>query len=219
MRPEYPLAIFDLDGTLTDSGPGIIGSVRKTLSALGRPIPPADILRRFIGPPTWSSFRVLCSMSPAEADGAVRVFRGIYAAGGVFESSVYPGIPALLDGLRAAGAKLAVATSKPGSQAERVLEHFDLARRFDLLSAADETDRSGGKEELIRPALRKLGFPAREAVMIGDTKFDASGAGKAGVAFIGVLYGFGTREEIRRAGGRVFARTVPQLSAMLLREG
>ncbi len=216
MRAEYPLALFDLDGTLTDSGAGITGSVRRTLLRMKRPVPPPDVLRRFVGPPAWQSFQQLCAMSPAEADEGIRIFREIYGESGAFDSRVYDGIPALLDSLRRAGAKLAVATSKPRSMAMKVLRHFNLLRRFDTVSAAPEDDHGVGKEELIRPVLAKLKVPAARAVMIGDTRFDAAGARKAGVNFIGVLYGFGTEEELRRAGGRVFARSVEELSSLLI---
>lgn len=218
MNLKYSLVIFDLDGTLTDSGSGIISSVRKTLISMGRPVPPQDTLRRFIGPPTWDSFRILCKMSSPEAEEAVRRFRKIYGSEGLFDNRVYNGIPELLDHLRAAGTKLAVATSKPGSMAKKVLDHFGLSPHFDMISAADETDRGGGKEALISQVLKNLGVSARDTVMIGDTKFDASGAHKAGVSFVGVLYGFGTKEEIRRAGGSVFALSVADLEKVLFQK-
>lgn len=216
MRSKYRAVLFDLDGTLTDSGPGIISCVRKTIRHMNCPELPPGTLRRFIGPPTWISFRTFCGLSPEETQKAVGYFRGIYDAEGVFDNSVYAGIPELLDDLHGAGALLAVATSKPGSQACKVLDHFGLTRKFDDIAAADESDRESGKEKLIRSVLENEGVSPEEAAMIGDTKFDAAGARKAGVDFIGVLYGFGTEEEMRREGAAAFVRSVDGLYGMLL---
>lgn len=216
MRSKYREVLFDLDGTLTNSGPGIIDCVRKTIRHMNCPELPIGTLRRFIGPPTWSSFRTFCGLSPEDTQKAVQYFRGIYDAEGVFNNSVYDGIPELLDDLRGAGVLLAVATSKPGSQACKVLDHFGLTPKFDDISAADESDKESGKEKLILSVLEKEGISQEETVMIGDTKFDAAGARKAGAGFIGVLYGFGTEEEMRREGAAVFARSVDGLYGMLL---
>ena len=211
MQSRYRLVCFDLDGTLTDSGPGIIGCVRKTIAHMGCPELSADTLRRFIGPPTWNSFRTFCHLSPERAQEAVDYYRVLYREGGVFENSVYDGIPELLDTLRGTGTVLAVATSKPRSMADVVLEHFGLAEKFDHVAAAGESDRDSDKEQAIRAVLAESGIPPEEAVMIGDTKYDAAGARGAGVDFVGVLYGFGTEEEMRGEGAAVFARTVQDL--------
>jgi phosphoglycolate phosphatase len=216
MRAGYRAALFDLDGTLTDSAPGITGSVRYALERMGRPVPPADALRRFIGPPLYPSFRGFCGMTDAEAQEAVRLYREDYAAGGAFRASVYPGVPELLGRLRAAGVFLAVATSKPRNMTDRVLEHFGLAERFDFVSAPDASVKTLTKDAVILPAVRAAGCAPAEAVMVGDTRYDAEGARLAGTAFIGVLYGTDTRAEIAAAGGSVFARTVRELSALLI---
>jgi phosphoglycolate phosphatase len=208
--------LFDLDGTLTNSAPGIIGSLKKALARLGYPEPAPDLLRRFIGPPMFGSLEKFCKMSPAEADEAVRVYRGIYNRTGVYENEVYPGIPDLLDRLRESGAKLAVATTKPAFATAKVLEHFALSPRFDFVSAADESERESNKKGLILTALRALDCPPERAVMVGDTKFDAEGARDAGTDFIGVLYGFGTRGEMEREGARRFAPDVFTLGGMLI---
>ena len=216
MTPRYLLALFDLDGTLTNSGPGVMDCVARALAGMGLPVPPKTTLRRFIGPPLFQSFTTLCGLSPEQADKAIRRFRELYDNGGIFNNSVYDGIPEALTALRAAGLRLAVATSKPGPMAKVVLEHYDLARYFDDVSAADESERGGGKEKLIRPVLEHAGCEPGRAVMIGDTKFDAAGARNAGTDFLGVLYGFGTEEELRREGARRFARTPAEIARMLI---
>lgn len=207
--------LFDLDGTLTNSAPGILGSLKKALKQLGHPEPTQELLRRFIGPPMFESMRKFCGMTPEEAQTAVCAYREIYNRTGVYENEVYPGIPELLDRLRSAGVLLSVATSKPAFATQKVLEHFGLSSRFDFVSAADESERESNKKNLILTALNVFGCPPECAVMVGDTKFDAEGACGAETDFIGVLYGFGTREEMERAGGRVFVPDVSGLGCML----
>ena len=216
MKSKYRLVFFDLDGTLTDSGPGIIDCVRRTVRHMNCPELPPDTLRRFIGPPLWGSLTKFCHLSAEDTQKAVDYFRSIYDTEGAFNNSVYDGIPELLDGLREAGAMLALATSKPCSMAHRVLDYFELSRKFDYVAAADESDKGDGKEQLMLPVLKKAGVLPEEAVMIGDTKYDAAGARKAGVDFVGVLYGFGTEEEMRREGGKIFSPTVEGLYGRLL---
>lgn len=216
MRAKYDFALFDLDGTLTDSGPGVTGCVRFALEHMERPVPPPETLRRFIGPPLFDSFSKLCGMNGQEAEQAIRLYRENYKNGGIYNNSVYDGIPETLEALRNAGLRLAVATSKPESMARVVLGHFDLEKYFDFISAADESDRSGGKEHLILPVLERAKCEPCRAVMVGDTKFDAAGARKAGTGFVGVLYGFGTEEEMRGEGAESFAHTPDGIARILV---
>lgn len=215
MTARYDVVLFDLDGTLTDSGPGVTGCVRMALEHMGRPVPPPETLRRFVGPPLFESFTKLCGMAPQDADTAIGLFRERYNTEGVYDNAVYPGIPEALAALREAGARNAVATSKPASMAKVVLEHFGLLQYFDFVSAADESDRGGGKETLILPVLEKTGCAPARAVMVGDTKFDAAGSRNAGVDFLGVLYGFGTEDEMRREGAQRFAHSPADIARML----
>lgn len=216
MSLKYPFIIFDLDGTLTDSGAGIIHSVQKTLNQMDWQVPGTEILRRFIGPPLWTSFTHFCAMEPKQANQAVEYFHEIYNSTGIFENKVYEGIPQLLTELQKSGACLAVATSKPRTASDVVLEHFHLKPFFKYISAEDDSERGGGKEARISQVLEESGFPADRAVMIGDTKFDAAGACKSGTNFIGVLYGFGTKEEMQNESGTQFAENPAQLAKMLI---
>lgn len=213
---RFDLALFDLDGTLTNSGPGIIDCVSRVLEEMGRPALPPETLRKFIGPPLYDSYVTFCHMTPEEAQKGIDRYRALYRAGGVFNNGVYDGIFPVLEELRAEGKLLAVATSKPEPMALDVLSHFGLKKYFDVISAADESERGNGKEELIVPVLEKLSVVPSRAVMIGDTKYDASGARNAGTQFLGVLYGFGTEEEMRSEGGTVFARTPADITRLLL---
>jgi phosphoglycolate phosphatase len=218
--PRYRAALFDLDGTLTDSGPGILSSLRSAFRAMGRPVPPEKVLRKFIGPPLIDSFMQYCGFTAPETAEAIRLYRLAYEeGGGMYRAEVYPGIPRLLESLRGAGMLLAVATAKPGRMAEPVLARFGLSARFDAVFAADGSERSQTKDALILPALEKLGCTPAQAVMVGDTKFDAIGARLAGTAFAGVLYGFGSEAEMRAEGARQFARSPEDLFSLLVDKG
>lgn len=219
MRARWRAVLFDLDGTMTDSAPGITGSVRAALTRMGRPVPPESVLRRFIGPPLYPSFREFCGLTDAGAQEAIRLYREDYAAGGAFRASVYPGVPELLARLRSAGAFLAVATSKPRNMTELVLKHFGLAERFDFVSAPEESEKTLTKDRVILPAVRAAGCSPAEAVMVGDTRYDAEGARLAGTGFIGVLYGIDARAQLAAEGASVFARGPAELSALLLDNG
>lgn len=215
----YPTILFDLDGTLTDSEPGITGSVKLALEKMNFPVPPREILRKFIGPPLWQSFAEYCGMTDAQAEEAVARYRETYNVSGAYQNAPYPGVTGLLGELRRAGAALAVATSKPKTIALPVLEYFQLAPYFSCVAAPDDGDHDSSKQRLIRSALSRLGARPEQAVMIGDTRFDAAGAREAGTGFIGALYGFGTREELEREGALVFARDIPALREILLGGG
>jgi phosphoglycolate phosphatase len=212
MRAMYKLALFDLDGTISDSSPGIFRTLKETFPLVDWPVPGPQALRRFIGPPLWN-----CLHETLEtADRFVVLFRKAYSQKGIFENELYPGIRELFAELRSAGIKLAVVTSKPIIPARAVLDYFGVTELFDYISGADDSDRGGGKEELIFPVLKESGISAEDTVMIGDTKYDASGARKAGTNFIGVLYGFGTKEEMIRENGKLFSETVEGLGELLI---
>ncbi|MCI1966611.1 MAG: HAD-IA family hydrolase [Oscillospiraceae bacterium] len=217
MNFRYDLALFDLDGTLTNSAPGIINGLKEGFRCIGWPIPDQKTLLRFIGPPLLNMLGVLYpEMTGEQASALVAGYRRYYVERGSYENEVYPGIFELLDDLRRGGVKLAVVTSKPVTQAKNILSYFKLAERFDYISAEDDSEGGRGKEFLIRPALEHFGIPASRAVMIGDTKYDAAGARKSGANFVGVMYGFGTRVEMERENGKYFVDTVDELRKFLI---
>lgn len=149
---NYDVILFDLDGTLTDSAPGILNSVRYACRKLGLPIPGEETLRRFLGPPLIASFRELMGLDAADADRAVSAFREYFPTKGLFENEVYPGVPALLADLKAAGKTVILATSKPEAFARRIMEHFDLAQYCDFICGAtlDETRTGQGRGHCLR---------------------------------------------------------------------
>lgn len=196
--------LFDLDGTLTDSRPGIVACIKHALLELGAAPPADEDMPSFIGPPLRDTFALLLR---AELDAecvtaAIEAYRRRFTASGMFENSVYPGIPAMLDALTARGARLHVATSKPRVFAERILDHFGLAARFDAIYGSELDGRLCDKRELIAHALERSALRPSETVMIGDRRHDIEGALHNDVSPAGVLWGYGSEEELRASGAK-----------------
>ena len=212
---QYDAVIFDLDGTLTNSERGIVACVRYALDKMNRPVPDADTLRKFIGPPLSESFRIYCGMNDAETEKAVRVYRERYLPIGWAENAVYPGIRALLKALKNQGASVYVATGKPQTPSERILRHFELMQYIDGVAGPTDADPTADKGVLIRRVLQDKNH--RRPLMIGDRLSDIIGAKEAGIEGVGVMYGFGEPDEFDGADCPV-AQDVPQLSRLLLWE-
>lgn len=204
VNSDIRLILFDLDGTLTDSGQGIVNSVRYALEKSGYPAGSDEELRTFVGPPLAEQFSSYCRISPEEGHRLVDVYREYYQERGIFENRVYEGIPELLKALRAEGYLLAVATSKPEQYARQIAEHFRFDVYFDFIGGALMDGRRTNKAEVIEYVLEhfRQSLPElseKEAVMIGDRLHDIEGAGRVGIRSIGVLYGYGSREELEGA--------------------
>jgi phosphoglycolate phosphatase len=193
--------IFDLDGTLTDPGVGILGSIRFALESLGAPVPEPDELREAVGPPLRDSFRrFLDTDDEAPITAAIALYRERYERQGMLENVPYPEVPPVLEALRAAGHELYVGTSKPHVFARRILEHFGLARHFEAVFGAELDGRRGDKAELLAHALERAALSPEATWMIGDRCFDVAGAKANALRSIGVLWGYGAREELEAAG-------------------
>jgi phosphoglycolate phosphatase len=206
--------LFDLDGTLTDSAEGITKSVAAALSHFGIEVAP-ETLGGFIGPPLGWSFPHFFHLDAAQTDEAIEVFRERYDRVGKFENRVYDGIPEALTALAAAGYRLAVATSKPEHFAVEILAHFDLTRYFACIAGA-APDEKGGKREVIRDALHRMGDLAPgEALMIGDRLHDMDGAHAEGLRAVGALWGYGSLEELSAHGAEFLVRTPGELVSFL----
>ena len=197
---------FDLDGTLTDSAPGIIHSVQYALKKYGIEAEEND-LRSFIGPPLVHSFQERFGFDHGKALEAVAYYREYFTAGGMFENSVYPGVEEMLQKLKEDGLMLAVATSKPELFSKQILEHFALTRYFVFIGGAAMDETRTTKVEVLSYALRELQVDPAKAVMIGDRENDMEAASLLGTERIGVLYGYGSKEELANAGAKVFAET------------
>ncbi|MBE6847341.1 MAG: HAD family hydrolase [Ruminococcus sp.] len=204
----YQHILFDLDGTVTDSAEGILATARYTLAQFDILSPAEEQLRRFIGPPLQDSFREIFGFSEVESRRAVEIYRSRYRTDGMFRGQVYAGIPQLLEQLCAMGRTLHIATCKPEPFAVQILEHLGLARYFAYITGAALDDSRRTKGEVIGCALERIGAPPkRDVVMIGDREHDVLGAKEHHVDCIGVLYGYGTREELEQAGASAIAAT------------
>ncbi len=193
------IALFDLDGTLTDPKTGITRSVQYALEKLGRPVPEADELTWMIGPPLVEGFTKLLGGAEHALE-AVRLYRERFSDVGLFENEVYEGIPAALESLQELGARLFVATSKPHVFARRILDHFGLSRFFREVYGSELDNRNADKRDLIRHILDRERFDPAAALMVGDRKHDAIGARTNGITALGVTWGYGSRQELLEAG-------------------
>ena len=207
--------LFDLDGTLTDSGEGIINCASLALERLGLPVPDRHAMRVFVGPPLHDTFMKF-GVRKDQVDEAIAIFRERYFRIGKFENFPYPGIPELLARLRELGYTLYIATSKPETLALEVTTHFDIAKYFDLICGATLDSSRVNKEDVIAYLMDICGG-ADNAVMVGDTHYDVIGAKAHGIDTIGVSWGYGTVESMENAGAVAIAHTPEQLLQLITR--
>lgn len=213
---KYDYILFDLDGTLTRSAEGVRLTVEHTMSELGLSCPDLSDYTLYIGPPLEDTFRGMCAVPEELIPTAMQTYRDYYDEAGISNNGVYDGVFEILDSLRELGCKLAVCTSKNEPVAVRVCDTFGLTERIDAVCGSTPDGSLKAKADLIPYAMRALGCTDRaRAVMIGDTHFDADGARLAGVDFIGVTYGYGTRESMEKAGAAVFASSPDELLSLI----
>lgn len=203
---------FDLDGTLTDSRPGILTSMRLALTAMGLTAPPDETLVRFIGPPTQDAFRELLGSSDPDLNArAIAQYRERFSRVGIFENSVYPGVLLGLQRLRERGLPLYVVTSKPEVYANRIIDHFELRSYFQRVYGSELSGERSQKGELIKHVLERERLPNSEVCMIGDRLHDIRGAKQNGVRSAGVLWGYGSRSELEEAGADQLFESMSEL--------
>ena len=211
--------LFDLDGTLTDPKEGITTCVQYALASFGIEEPDLDKLEPFIGPPLKDSFMKFYDFPEEQASEAIDRYREYYTSGGMFENAVYEGIPQLLQSLKDAGKILYVATSKPEEFSKQILEHFGLAGYFDYVAGASMDERRVKKGDVIRYLMDTMGvFDTEQMVLVGDREHDVLGAKENGIDCVGVLFGYGSREELEQAGAYGIVESVEELKMWLLRE-
>jgi len=205
-----PKAIFfDLDGTLTDSGEGIINCATLALEHFGLPIPSREEMGVFVGPPLDQTF-IKFGVPEDKAMEAVKIFRSRYLVVGKYENSPYPGIHELLDRLKAQGHRLFVATSKPEETAVDILRKFELASFFEEICGASFDHSRIHKADVIAYLLSKIGTP-ENILMVGDTEFDVLGAAAHGISTVGVSWGYGKVADMEQAGAVAIAHTMDEL--------
>ena len=205
--------IFDLDGTLTDSGEGILNCAELALRHFGLPVPSREAMRVFVGPPLHETF-LKFGVPAQQVEEAVTVFRSRYTTVGKFENTPYPGVYEMLDALRAAGHTLLIATSKPENMAIEILNKFELSKYFDRICGAT-LDRSRiTKEDVIAYLLASNGT-ADNMVMVGDTAFDVLGAAAHKIPTVGVSWGYGAVEDMQNAGAETIVHSMQALTEYL----
>lgn len=204
---------FDLDGTLTDSGPGIMNCAQLALDHFHIPVARREDLRVFVGPPLRQTFARF-GVPQERIDEAIQVFRGRYVPVGKFENTPYPGIEDLLRQLKAEGYALYVATSKPQVTAIEVLEHFGLAKYFDVICGASLDEGRETKEDVITYLLSQIASPD-QVIMVGDTDYDVIGARAHGIDTIGVTWGYGQADAMVSAGAVALADSPQDLHRLL----
>ena len=212
----YDTILFDLDGTLTDSGLGITNAAMYGLEKMGWKLPPREELYQFIGPPLFDTYRLRYGMSEQQAQRAVEHFRVYYGEKGMLENQVYSGIPEALERLRQAGKRLILATSKPEKYAKIIMAHFGLDRYVTQIAGATMDPSRSQKGQVIAYALREFAVDPAGAIMVGDRKHDILGARENGLPAVGVTYGYGSRAELETAGAAAVADTPAQMADYLL---
>lgn len=209
--------LFDLDGTLTDSAPGIINCAQYALEKMNIHAVPREELYPYIGPPLIYSFMHFHGLSQEQAEQAVVYYRERFAVKGWLENAVYEGIKELLQELREKEVILIVATSKPEEFAVRILKHFELAECFDFIAGNTLSEERPEKADVIAYVREKYPeIDCKNTVMIGDRKYDILGAHAQGLTAIGVLYGYGDREEMESVNADFVVEDVSALRKLLL---
>jgi len=214
--PHFDTVLFDLDGTIIDSAPGIVQSIAHTLRAMDRPVPPMKELLHWVGPPLPQSFESRGGIEPDRVDEAVSIYREQYLNVGAYDAKIFDGMGAILRDLRAEGRHLAIATSKPTTPATLMLEHFTLVPYFSVIAAAADDESRGEKHLIIDDALTglaNLGIDPSRVLMVGDRIHDIEGARQHGIPCAIVRWGYGTSDEWAHAEHQI--DTPRQLRALL----
>jgi phosphoglycolate phosphatase len=217
MTAPFTSILFDLDGTIIDSAPGITATLAYTFETMGWPVPSPGELLAYVGPPILDSFRDRAGMNLGEAAEALAIYRPRYLESGAFDSSVFPGVPEVLHAVHAAGIPLSLATSKPETPATLMLSHFGLLDYFDIITGASDDEVRSSKEDVVAEALVRLaamGADLARPVLVGDREHDIEGAAANSVPTIFADWGYGAAAE--QVGSLAIAHTPEELQRLLL---
>lgn len=220
MKHPYSCVLFDLDGTIADSAPGITSTLAFTFEKLGLPIPSPSELLVYVGPPILDSFRDLAKLDPAESAEALEIYRAQYLKTGVSDAVLYPGLDRVLKRIHDEGVALSLATSKPELPATLILNEFDVTKYFDVITGASEDEVRSAKADVVEEALRRLralGADTSRPVMVGDRNFDTIGAAAHNVPTIYVEWGYGSPAE--QVGSVAVAADADELERLLFPTG
>lgn len=214
---KYSTILFDLDGTVIDSGEGVTNSVIYSLDKFGIRVEDKTALKRFIGPPLVYSYKNFYGFDDEKATKAIEYYREYYTAKGIFEGYIYDGVEELLIKLKNAQKRIILATSKPEKFAKMILERANLAKYFDFIAGAtlDEKTRNT-KEDVLQYAIKEANIDTSSSIMIGDRFYDIEGARAFGMPCIAVLYGYGDRDELEKHGAEFIADSTTDIAKYLL---
>lgn len=221
---NFKYILFDLDGTITDSGEGITKAVQYALKHFGINVEDINELKKFVGPPLRDSYMKFYNFDEEKATEGIKVFREYYEEKGMFENSLYDGIVDVLKALKKSGKELIVATSKPEVHAKKILEHFNVDKYFTIIAGADFEETRVKKGDVIKYALDNFRntlndnevLNLSQVIMIGDREHDIIGAKENGLKCIGVLYGYGTPVELTQTRAFKVVKTPEELLKILL---
>ncbi len=214
--------LFDLDGTLTESGPGIMNAAKIALNHFGIEENNVENLHKFVGPPLTESFGQRYGMNEADTQEAIAVFRKYYNVTGIYENSVFEGIQEMLQQLKSNGLLLSIASSKPRPMIDIVVDYFDIRKYFDVIVGCELDGTRSQKKEVVDEVIRLFGelsgddVVLEHSIMVGDRMYDVNGARECGLECIGVTYGYGTRQELQEAGAAYIVDSVNELGEKLL---
>lgn len=213
---KYKNILFDLDGTLTDSKIGIIKSVSYALEKFDIVVEDVHSLEKFIGPPLGESFTLYYGMENQQLETAIKYYREYFSQKGIFENNLYPGVEKILRDLKCQNKKVILATSKPLVFAEQIVNYFNVSHYFNIIEGSKLDGGLSQKSELIAYILEKYTLDKHNSIMIGDRKHDVIGAQTNQMDSVGVGYGYGSKEELMRAGAVYYVSSVNSLHDLLL---
>ncbi len=208
--------LWDLDGTVLASKQGVFRSVEYALNRLSLPIPTESDLIAFLGPPLHEGFSKVCHVPNALVDDAVRLYREYYNGGGKLEASIFEGVADTLKLLQENGIPSFITTSKPQIFAKQILSHFQIDNLFSAIYGSELDGTRSHKDEVLRYCISEQHLDTDSIVLVGDRHFDVFGAQKVGIPCIGVLYGYGTRNELEKAGANHIVENASELQSLLL---
>jgi phosphoglycolate phosphatase len=213
---RYTNVLFDLDGTLTDSYGGITNAVKYALRKFNIIEEDDSKLKLFIGPPLESSFMAYCHLSSGDSKTAVGYYREYFSEKGIYENKLYEGIDTVLEELNKRNKKCIVATSKPEIFARKIAQYFKIDNYFEHIVGSNIDGTLSEKEDIIKHIIEKYGFNKNETIMVGDRKYDIIGAHKNRIDSAGVLYGYGTREELEKESPKYLCNTVAEILQIIV---
>lgn len=215
MKSKYDAVLFDFDGTIADTGRGIFSSIQYAVECLGFEPLDGETLRRFIGPPIYDSFKRELGLDDEKSDFAVKKYREKYSESGIYELDVYDGIIPLMKKLRENGIKIGIASSKPQNFLIRIVDFLKIADLIDFISAPSADDTPQSKASLINNSAEALNISKDKILMVGDRYFDIDGANGAGVESVGVTFGYGSEEELKKSGATFIAGCADEIAGII----